>query len=531
MFTITVSTADTAELQTAAQWESTKAAAVAEFEKWIADNKYYISGPMTRQALLQARDYLQIADSKEHAAESLAVLEKIKTFTLGNNPEGTRKIIYKGADDLYIFAKDFYMVQEINGIPTQWAPTKKMTHIMPVLSHDNTRVSELKLEKRVSESLLLGVLRGIKDKSGLQVRMGKHELGIYSDYTQYAKGDLHIHFESTVPDEQGVYYNYRLKLNARSAVKPYKTEELRNVYTKWFGPFINENEINWPTKAQLLSGDLWGVSLVLMLAGWGLSQWLNAGTGLENAGLLLGAIPSLIRPDLAQGPKNVPNWQDITQAKMGDVSHLVWKLNNYQAETVAYAKYSTKRELERTKQFSQIMEVYKMQERYDLLHFVYPEFLAEGLEVLPRHVQSKMKFDRETVSIFGNVRAAWERSEVPFIMSAIEIKGVNLRQWFGQVELLREALNNTPITKEEWDQVIGFFNTLHAAGFEHTDLANNLYLYRGPDGKLQVTLLDFEVLSIGSDDLALQTWEKRLFNSNMLEQKSDDLMPTLFDFD
>jgi len=519
------------ESSEASSWAVAQQISLSGFEQWWQENRYYVAGPVTKEALQAVHKMIQNSSSAKEAAEAIAVLAYIQTFTLGKNEEGIRKIVFKGTDPSVVSAKDFYMIQEFAGIPKEWVSSKKITHINTSISHEGTRISELKFEKRVSELAIQNLLRGIRDRSGLKVRMGSHELGINgAGYTQYKNGELHIHFESTVPDEQGILYNYRLKINAHAAVKGHKLAQLRELYLKWFHPFIKENEINWPSAETDASGNLLALGAGLMMLGWGLSKWLNAGSGMEDMGLLLGALPFLARPIGQAAAKPEPKWEDISQAKMDDVSHLVWRLTDSKGQAVAYAKYSTKRELNRTKQFGQLMDIYQWEQKYNLIHFAYPRVLAEDLSKLPFRLQHKIKFDRQAASIFNHVRTEYERSEVSFLLSVADIQGVTLRQWFGHPELIKEALRNIPITRQEWDQVCAFFNELHTAGFEHSDLANNLYFARTPDGKLQVSLIDFELYGGGTDELALQKWQKRLLNINMLEAESENMQLSLFDF-
>ena len=53
-------------------------------------------------------------------------------------------------------------------------------------------------------------------------------------------------------------------------------------------------------------------------------------------------------------------------------------------------------------------------------------------------------------------------------------------------------LRNQPITSEEWGVLFDFMIELNGKGFSYDDIYNNLFFRRNADGKLTISLIDFE---------------------------------------
>lgn len=486
-----------------------------------------MAGAQTRLALEKAKMQWTLAATPQDEAAALAVLKKVTAMPLGKTNEGTLKVAFKGKNgNGKISADDFYVLLEMSGVPREWVVNEKPSHMRAIASHDNTRISEFKFDKRVSELAIQNLLRGIRDKSGLKIRMGEHELGINTDYELYKHGDLHIHFESVRPDENGILYNYRLKINAHEAVRKYSLQELREVYTTWFGPFITGPQIRWPDgHTTFLEYNPWVWGGLLALGGFGLSHLLAVG-GPENAGLLLGALPFLVRPSFGYTPHQMPDWKEISQAKMPNISRLEWDLTDFSGQPVAAVREGSSGELKRTKQFSQLMDLYQWQEKFDLIKFEYPEFLSEDLSVLPAHLQRKIGYDKSVVGVYSGVQSTNKFSQIMFVTSVVKQEGVSLQRLTADPEVLAAALRNKAISRQEWDQLCAFFNEMHTAGLEQTDFA----IGRNEEGKLQLSLSNLAWRKGQSDEELLRAAEQKLIKVRMLEAKSENLMPTLWDF-
>ena len=133
---------------------------------------------------------------------------------------------------------------------------------------------------------------------------------------------------------------------------------------------------------------------------------------------------------------------------------------------------------------------------------------------MPPHVAQKI--DGEINFVKSKVRWGGSRFDVPFILSKVDVSGFNL---FGmKYPDALSLLNNIPIKKSEWDEIVDFYRDLNSAGFHHTDIINNLHMRRTPKGKLKITLLDFEDFQV-PDVLSLQEVELNLI-SNKLGDKN-----------
>ena len=515
--------------QTIDAWKVEKEKRVQEIDRWMYQNSWYLSGAPTRRALEDARDVIEHASTREEAAASLAIFEKVQGFRLGKNEQGLLKVVFKGdAASGEISADDFYKVQEMRGgIPAKWLATKKMKKITPVFfPGGEEQISSFKFERGIDKIKIRNLLNGIRDKSGLKIRMGAHELGINAGYKHagFKKGELHVHFETAEPDANGIYYSYRVKLEARSALKKHSFDFLRATYMDWFGHFLTDTEIPWPEEeldpvmALSKAGKFAKDNPALLLAGVGLSGLGLAallGGGAAAAPVLLGTLPFLVRPGSIETEPGV-DLSRVEKAVMRSQSHLVWKLFDEDEEVVGYAKYGSNNELERTKQFDQLMRQNKWQEQFNLLDIQYARVLAEDFDSLPYAVRQKITMSKAAAGAFGQVRSYEDRSEQPFVVSALTLQGLTLGQCTEYPELMSVILNNQALSAAEWEQVKGFFAALHKAGFQHTDLTNNLYLSRNEEGKLQLALLDFEVVRGPEDDLVLAVWQEKLEAAGLL---------------
>ena len=63
-------------------------------------------------------------------------------------------------------------------------------------------------------------------------------------------------------------------------------------------------------------------------------------------------------------------------------------------------------------------------------------------------------------------------------------------------------MKEKPITNAEWKEIVSLFQYFNKAGFQHTDLIWNLWFRRNDEGKLIITIIDFE-LKRSPDDMSL----------------------------
>ena len=174
----------------------------------------------------------------------------------------------------------------------------------------------------------------------------------------------------------------------------------------------------------------------------------------------------------------------VSQAVQID-KHPVWKLQNKQQQTLAFLKLGANEELKRTRQFHHLMQ--KIQPRLHLIDVEYPQVLSEGWNKLP----SKIK--KQANSQMQNFLYRTPLPTTPFILSAVDTSGTLLN-----VDDISHFSLNFSITEEEWEQIAALFHALQEENFDHRDLNNNLWLKRQPNGKLKLTILDFEEVHLWS---------------------------------
>ncbi len=201
--------------------------------------------------------------------------------------------------------------------------------------------------------------------------------------------------------------------------------------------------------------------------------------------------------------------------------HFVWELKDTNDKTIGFAKFGSYQELARTRRFQELAAQY--QQKYPLLKISYPEVLAEGLQDLPTNIRHKIERDAKRKNLQKEVRDFEKRSQVAFIMSTVDVRGITLLDTFLQQQI-GKALRGKKVTVAEWKQVLQFFDDLHAVGLYHTDLLHNLHLSRATDGKLQLALLDFELFETNDDIVTLNLWRNTLLRENMMEYVTGDLL-------
>ena len=200
----------------------------------------------------------------------------------------------------------------------------------------------------------------------------------------------------------------------------------------------------------------------------------------------------------------------------------VWQGSNKKNEVVAYIKYGTKEEINRTIEFDKIIKERNMRAKYNLLEIEYPSVLAKGAEEFPT------KLSADLARRFKKLRAKNPRFymvDTPFAMTQVDVSGVS---YYYVVGSDLSVLGGAAITDKEWVQVVNFFKELNEAGFYHTDLYHNLYFKRTPSGKLKMTLLDFDFFDNNIQDIEnLKVIEKKLIFTGLKTGKSTAVYNTV----
>ena len=224
-----------------------------QYHTWYQNNVSYIANPVTKQALDAVESLTSRAATQAEIDQAAAAINKLSTLSLGVEDAletSSYKVIFLGKDAANAQADDFYRANERRTIPREWVPSRLPKDVSLIM---NTRgeVTGLMLGKGASELKVQQVINAIIKRSGLKVRMGAHELGITSiGQRRYREGNLHIHFESTAPNESGIYYNFRLSIQAGKLTKKASLPQLRHMYLRFFGPYLDTADIEWPSDSQ-----------------------------------------------------------------------------------------------------------------------------------------------------------------------------------------------------------------------------------------------------------------------------------------
>ena len=206
-----------------------------------------------------------------------------------------------------------------------------------------------------------------------------------------------------------------------------------------------------------------------------------------------------------------------TQIVGEEYLHAVWSLDDAMGNTVAYLKMGNLSEIERTKEFHETVK--DLIPQFDLIDIEYPLVLEEGERAFPPAVEKKIKSDFDTDFFRRYVRESQTRAITPFLLSVVDTRGVTFSKQYhwNSPKLTLSILKDKPITAEEWAQVRGFVRAFNAAGFFHGDIPRNFHLRRGSDGRLKVTILDFERNTTNlNDELFFDEWEELLLEQDCL---------------
>ena len=179
----------------------------------------------------------------------------------------------------------------------------------------------------------------------------------------------------------------------------------------------------------------------------------------------------------AEKPLNLKT--DIVEATPVEDAFFVLELKGKDGKTRAYYKRVEEKEIKRMKLFDRIFKHNNMSNKYSLLEIEYPRILSTSLSRLSNQIIKKIE------SIFyGEIH-----TPNSIIMSSVNTSGYAI---FREDSHALVALKYKPITNEEWQQVVNFIKDLNSQDFYHTDLENNLFFRRDENGKLIVTIIDFD---------------------------------------
>lgn len=195
----------------------------------------------------------------------------------------------------------------------------------------------------------------------------------------------------------------------------------------------------------------------------------------------------------------------------------VWRLEDGNQNLQYILKVGTEEELQRTKWINKILkeDVQPLGLRH--IEVEVPQVITDNLAALPEAMSGPLKTD--ITHAYAVVRDAGTRMQKPFVLSSVDVSGVTMETARSRSAL--QLLGNRPVSAREWKEIESLYRTLNGKNFFHEDLVSNLYLRRMPDGKLKVTLLDFEHLphpvARRVDTEALSIFQKELQRFGLIE--------------
>ena len=216
-------------------------------------------------------------------------------------------------------------------------------------------------------------------------------------------------------------------------------------------------------------------------------------------------------PPLQPSPQVLASAVRATMVQDEFYLHAVWRVEFGPGQPIAYLKMTTEEEIARTKEFHEIVK--DILPRFDLIDIEYPRVLAEGYGGLPAVLKKQVREDMDSRRFKLRVRDADARAKIPFVLSRVDTKGLTfaLQHEYLSSQDAQSYFRNEPITAEEWGQLQGFVKTYIEGNFNHGDLTRNFHLKRGLDGRLKLSILDFEMVDEPfGDAVMLNIWEHLL---------------------
>ncbi|MBO7604948.1 MAG: hypothetical protein J6S61_00580 [Elusimicrobiaceae bacterium] len=192
---------------------------------------------------------------------------------------------------------------------------------------------------------------------------------------------------------------------------------------------------------------------------------------------------------------------DIVEESPVKDKYFIRELKDKDVNIRGYYKLVKKEEIDRTKLFGTLVE--RFISKYPLISVEYPKILSTNIYDLPDKLAKNM------ISLFGN----YHKDHKDMIMTVVNTYGSKDSERLS-------ALKGKPITNEEWEQVINLFKDLNNEGFYHTDLGENIFFTRNDEGKLIVTVIDFENWNLFNEDINVLNLLKNRFEFIGAKEKS-----------
>ena len=200
--------------------------------------------------------------------------------------------------------------------------------------------------------------------------------------------------------------------------------------------------------------------------------------------------------------------------------HAVWKAYDENFKVIGYIKYTNQRELLRTKQIDPLIKMIKG--KYDLFDVEYPKIISKNISGIAKNLEAEIS--KEMTYLKKIIPERFYDADVALMLSKVDVSGLSYANIASYEDI--KLLNGKPINEEEWLQIVDFFRTLNENGFYYTDIPRNLHIRRMPNGKLKLTIIDFDFYPYSISDMHdLSEFELQLVALGLKERKFTAIYP------
>ena len=205
---------------------------------WKQNHKHVITTPQTQVAFNTVLNAVRHQVPGANNVNISNVLEQVNSMQLGQDVPSYYRVIYRGNNPRIPRAEDFHNVEEIAGVPQQYAqPAYKLNTPHISLDGDDEMVLNMFLTDGVTDKEMSSVI-DVLTPAGWEVRIGAHEL-----LNQIKDGKVHIHFEQIVPttDEYATDTSYVLNVNLRALTRGKNSQQIAKTLRYLFSKYLKED--------------------------------------------------------------------------------------------------------------------------------------------------------------------------------------------------------------------------------------------------------------------------------------------------
>ncbi len=205
---------------------------------WKQNHKHIITTPQTQMAFNTVLKTVQTQVPGATNVNISNVLEQVNGMQLGQDGPDYYRVIYRGNNPRIPRAEDFHNVEEITGLPQQYAqPAYKLNAQHISLDGDDEMVYNMFLTQGVTDREMNGVIDSLTP-AGWEVRIGAHEL-----LNEIKQGFIHIHIEQVVPttEEDAQDISNVLRVDLRALTQGKNPQQVAKTLRYLFAKYLKED--------------------------------------------------------------------------------------------------------------------------------------------------------------------------------------------------------------------------------------------------------------------------------------------------